>query len=169
MARYALVADRRRGRNQTVSIVVAEDKQFVLPDGAADAGPEFVLMIGRQDRREEAPGVEIGVPEVFVNASVELVAARLQNVIRHALPFVHGLGAGRLHLKLLHGLHRNPECQIARVALGSGAGQRQTLDVDLVLVGLPTVKRSHRWTSRLRAVGGDTHSEAGGWSIYGIF
>ena len=97
-------------------------------------------MVRRQERREEAPRVEIRVPEVFVNASVELVAARLQHVVLHPLTFVHGLGAGCLHLKLLHGLHRNPERQIACVALRPGAGQRQTLDIDLVLIRLPAVE-----------------------------
>ena len=80
------------------------------------------------------------------------VGSGLQDVIRYALPFVHGLGAGRLHLKLLHSLHGNAERQVAGIALRPGAGHRQTFDVHLVLIGLAAVERAGGWTGRLRAV-----------------
>src|ERR1017187_627322 len=115
-SRDRLVSGRGR-REETVSIVVAVEKDFVLLDGAADAGAEFVLVLDRRSGGEKASGVEVGIAEVFENAAMELVGSRLEDVIRHALPFVHSLGAGGLHLKLVHGLHRNPERQITGITL----------------------------------------------------
>jgi hypothetical protein len=91
-------------------------------------------------QRKEAAGVEIGIAEVFVSPAVKLVGTRLEHVIGYPLPLVIGLGAGGLYLKLVHGLHRNSERQVARIALGPGAGQRQTFNVDLVLIGLAAVE-----------------------------
>ena len=151
----------RSGRDETVSIVVAVEKQLVLLDGAADAGAEFVLVLDRRSRREEASGIEIRVPEVFEYAPVELVGSRFEDVIRHPLPLVRRLGAGGLHLKLVHRLHRNAERQVAGVALRPGAGQGQTLDVHLVLVGLAAIEGSGRGTGRLRTVVVDANRQAG--------
>ena len=83
---------------------------------------------------------------------MELVGPGLENVIGHALAFVHGFGAVSFHLKLIYRFHRNAERQITGVALGAGAGQRQAFDVDFVLIGLTAVEGSGGRARRLRAV-----------------
>ena len=118
-------------------------------------------MVHRPGCREEVPGIQVGIPEVLEDAAMERVGSGLQNVVRHALAFVHGLGAGRLHLELFDSLHGNAERQVAGIALRPGAGQRQTFDVHLVLISLTAIERTGGWAGRLGAVIIDSAGKAG--------
>jgi len=105
--------DRKLAICMEAAVLDPEDRVETLCILAADSDPVV---------REEAAGIEIGVAEVFEHSAMELVGSRLEDVILNALPFVHGLGAGRFHLELLDGLDGYAEGQIARIGLGPGAG-----------------------------------------------
>ena len=149
------------GRNVTVAVIVGEEEDFVPADRSARAAAELVLVLDGGSGREEAARVEIGVAQVFVDRAVELIPAGLQHEVADALAFIHGLRAVGFHLELLHGLDRDAEREVARIALGAGVGHRETFDIDFVLVGLAAVKRAGGGSGDLRAVGADAGHQTG--------
>ena len=126
-------------RLKAITVIAAEEKQLVLPDGSADRPAKLVLMLKGRDGLEEVPGVEYGVAEVFEKSAMELVGSRFDDEIRFALAVVHGLAAGGDHLKLFDGLHRHSERNVAGIATGTDAGERKPFNVDLVLKLLAAV------------------------------
>ena len=103
------------------AFVVAEEKQLVLDDLAAEARAKLALAQHGLVRQEEVPRVGLVVAQKFVGAAVPLVRTRFRNHVHRrtgVAPLVGGEKA-RLDFELAHRFHRRPQHD----------GQRQPLVV----------------------------------------
>ena len=78
---------------------------------------------------EESPGVEGRIAEELVHGSVILDAALLDAVVLNSLAFIDGGVSAGLHLELVDRIDRDGGPDVARVAIASGAHERNAVDI----------------------------------------
>src|SRR6185312_12612411 len=112
----------------TEAAVVTEEEELVLPRTERNEWTAEIdtVLVGMFDRflrlarrgvgngAEEAPCIQCGVTEEFVNRPVVLIATRLDGVVLNTLAFVHRRVAVGLHLELLNCIDRHRGPDIAR-------------------------------------------------------